>query len=582
MTDKELKKKFFDFFITKNHKLIRSSSLIPENDPTVLFTTAGMQPLVPYLIGEKHPEGKRLVNAQKCLRTIDIDEVGDATHHTFFEMLGNWSLGDYFKKETIEYSWEFLTEVLKLDKKNLAISIFGGNNDIKEYDEESEKYWLELGIPKERILKLEDNWWGPAGETGPCGPDTEIFYWTGEEKAPELFDEEDSRWVEIWNNVLMGYSKTKEGNYEELKQKNIDTGMGFERTLAVLNNLDDNYLTELFQPTIHKIEDISKKKYENYFKEFRIISDHIRSSVFLLGDQGDITPGNTGQAYILRRLIRRAIRFAKNIDIDKVFTNELAELIIDQYKEEYPELEENKDKILLELEKEEVQFNKTLEKGLKEFNKLIEKNNLDGKQAFNLFSTYGFPLEMTLELAKEKDLNLSKEDYEKEFIKHQELSRTASAGMFKGGLANDGEMSKKYHTATHLLQQALRDVLGNHVEQKGSNITEKRLRFDFSHDNKLTDEEKEKVENIVNEKIQKGLDISYEEMSIEDAKKNGAIGLFDSKYNEKVKVYSIGNYSKEICGGPHIKNTKELGVFKIKKEQSSSSGVRRIKAILTN
>ena len=582
MTDKELKKKFFDFFITKNHKLIRSSSLIPENDPTVLFTTAGMQPLVPYLMGEKHPEGKRLVNVQKCLRTKDIDEVGDTTHHTFFEMLGNWSLGDYFKKETIKYSWEFLTEILKLDKENLAISIFGGNNDIKEYDKESEKYWLELGIPKKRILKLSDNWWGLAGETGPCGPDTEIFYWTGKENAPEVFDEEDSRWVEIWNNVLMEYSKTKEGGYEELKQKNIDTGMGFERTLAVLNNLDDNYLTELFKPSIYKIEEISKKKYKDYLKEFRIIADHIRSSVFLLGDQSNITPGNTGQAYILRRLIRRAIRFARNIDINKLFTNELAELIIDQYKEEYPELEENKNKILLELEKEEVKFNKTLEKGLKEFNKLIEKNNLDGKQGFNLFSTYGFPLEMTLELAKEKGLNLSKEDYEKEFVKHQELSRTASAGMFKGGLADGSEISKKYHTATHLLQQALRDVLGNHIEQKGSNITEKRLRFDFSHDNKLTDEEKEKVENIVNEKIQEGLDISYEEMSIEEAKEKGAIGLFNNKYNEKVKVYSIENYSKEICGGPHVKNTKELGVFKIKKEQSSSSGVRRIKAILTN
>ncbi len=582
MTDKELKKKFFDFFITKNHKLINSASLIPENDPTVLFTTAGMQPLVPYLMGEKHPEGKRLVNVQKCLRTKDIDEVGDTTHHTFFEMLGNWSLGDYFKKETIKYSWEFLTEILKLDKENLAISIFGGNNDIKEYDKESEKYWLELGIPKKRILKLSDNWWGLAGETGPCGPDTEIFYWTGKENAPEVFDEEDSRWVEIWNNVLMEYSKTKEGGYEELKQKNIDTGMGFERTLAVLNNLDDNYLTELFKPSIYKIEEISKKKYKDYLKEFRIIADHIRSSVFLLGDQSNITPGNTGQAYILRRLIRRAIRFARNIDINKLFTNELAELIIDQYKEEYPELEENKNKILLELEKEEVKFNKTLEKGLKEFNKLIEKNNLDGKQGFNLFSTYGFPLEMTLELAKEKGLNLSKEDYEKEFVKHQELSRTASAGMFKGGLADGSEISKKYHTATHLLQQALRDVLGNHIEQKGSNITEKRLRFDFSHDNKLTDEEKEKVENIVNEKIQEGLDISYEEMSIEEAKEKGAIGLFNNKYNEKVKVYSIENYSKEICGGPHVKNTKELGVFKIKKEQSSSSGVRRIKAILTN
>ena len=580
MKGQELRNKFLKYFEGKEHKIISSASLIPENDPTVLFNTAGMQPLVPYLIGEKHPEGNRLTGSQKCWRTNDIDEVGDNTHHTFFEMLGNWSLGDYWKKEAIEYSWEFLIDILKLDKNKIAISIFGGNKDIKGYDKESEKYWLEIGINKERIRKLDDNWWETAGETGPCGPDTEIFYWTSTDAVPDSFDPEDNRWVEIWNNVFMEYNKTKEGKYIESEQKNIDTGMGLERTLAILNNIDDNYLTDLFIPIIEELENISNLKYKDNIKDFRIIIDHIRSATFLLADNANITPSNTGQGYVLRRIIRRIIRLANKLNIKESILIKLANIVIEEYKEDYNELEKNKEFIISELEKEEIKFSKTLEKGLKEFNKLIEKNILNGKEAFNLFATYGFPLEMTLELANEKGLKLSKEDYEQEFIKHQELSRTASAGMFKGGLADNSEISKKYHTATHLLHQALKDVLGDHVEQKGSNINDARLRFDFSHPNKMTEEEVNKVEELVNNKIKENLNISFIEMDIEDAKKEGAIGLFNNKYGEKVKVYSIGDYSKEICGGPHIENTKDLGIFKIKKESSSSSGIRRIKAIL--
>ena len=578
MTSKELKTKFLEYFEAKNHSIIDSASLVPENDPTVLFTTAGMHPLVPYLLGEKHPAGKRLANVQKCLRTGDIEEVGDSTHHTFFEMLGNWSLGDYFKKETIEYSLEFLLEVLKLDKNKLAISVFGGNKDIPDYDKESEAVWLKLGIPQTRITKVSDNWWGPAGQTGPCGPDTEIFYWTGNEPAPEIFDESDERWVEIWNNVLMQYNKTESGKFETLKQKNVDTGMGFERTLAALNGVGDNYLTELFQPIIQGIEKLSGQKYEEDTRSFRIIADHVRSAVFLLGD--GVIPSNKDQGYVLRRLIRRAIRFGKQLGIENDFVTALAKPTISYYGLDYRELQKKEDFILAELTKEESNFSKTLTKGLREFNKAADSRNLDEETAFKLFSTYGFPIEMTLELAKERGLELSEEKYKAEFARHQELSRTASVGLFKGGLADNSEMSKKYHTATHLLLQALRDVLGNHVTQKGSNINEKRLRFDFTHDSKMSDEEKKKVEEIVNNKIQEGLEVSFEEMTVEEAKQAGAIGVFDQKYGHKIKVYSAGNYSKEICGGPHVTNTSTLGKFRIAKESSSSAGVRRIKAIL--
>lgn len=581
MTSKELKTQFFKYFEARGHKIIDSASLLPDNDPTVLFITAGMQPLVPYLMGEKHPEGKRLANVQKCLRTDDIDEVGDATHHTFFEMLGNWSLGDYFKKEVIEFSTEFLLGILKLDRDKIGISIFGGNDDVKEPDIESENHWLDQGFDKKRIQHIKENWWGPAGQSGPCGPDTEMFYWTGEGNAPETFDENEAGWVEIWNDVLMQYNKTTDGKYETLKQQNIDTGMGLERTLAVLNGFDDNYLTELFQPIIKKIEELSDKQYEDDKRSFRIVADHIRSAVFLIGDPKGITPSNKDQGYVLRRLIRRAIRFAKNLGIDKNFSGELAETIIPIYQADYPELDKNKSFIISELNKEEEKFNETLEKGLQVFDKLSSQNKLDEKAAFVLFTTYGFPVEMTLEMAADKNIKLDKSKIDEELKQHQELSRTASAGMFKGGLADDSANTKRHHTAAHLMLEALRRVLGNHVEQKGSNINEDRIRFDFSHPDKLTDEQKQQVEDIVNEQIQRKLPVHFEEMSVEDAKKIGATGVFEHKYGDKVKVYFMGDFSKEICGGPHVDNTGDLGGFKIKKEQSSSAGVRRIKATLS-
>lgn len=615
MTSPELKKSFFEYFQSQNHKLISSASLIPENDPSVLFTTAGMHPLVPYLMGEKHPVGQRLVSVQKCLRTIDIEEVGDATHHTFFEMLGNWSLGDpaspdglgeagYFKEEAIKYSWEFLTEVLKLKKENLAVSIFGGNQDVPEYDHQSEKFWLDLGLSSDRIEKVKENWWGPAGQTGPCGPDTEIFYWTGQGEAPKVFHEDDDNWVEIWNNVIMQYDKTADAKYKALKQRNIDTGMGLERTLAVLNGFDDNYLTELWQPIIKQLEKLSGHKYEDDKKSFRIIADHIRSAVFILGDPRAIAPSNKDQGYVLRRLIRRAIRFAKKIDIKDGYIASLGTLFIAGYCVDYPELERNEIFIRTELQKEEEKFTKTLAKGLKEFDKkdiwsLTEiepgekipsvtkkekdKATVSGKLAFDLYQTYGFPIEMIEEEVKNRNLifgKKEKEDFEKEFKKHQELSRSASAGMFKGGLADDSVMATKYHTATHLLHQALKDVLGDTVEQRGSNINEQRLRFDFTYSEAMTDDQKTKVEDIVNQQIKFGLPIRYEEMSVAQAKEQGAVGLFDKKYGEKVKVYKIGTFSNEICGGPHVDNTNKLGEFRIKKEQSSSAGIRRIKAIL--
>ena len=577
MTYQELKNSFFEYFKKQNHQLIDSASLIPDNDPTVLFTTAGMHPLVPYLMGEKHPEGKRLVSVQKCLRTGDIDEVGDATHHTFFEMLGNWSLGDYFKKEAIEYSWEFLIKVLKLNPKKIGISIFGGNNDVTDYDKESEKFWLEVGVDSKMIDKVSANWWGPAGISGPCGPDTEMFYWVGEGEAPKQFHENENGWVEIWNDVLMEYNKTADGKFEKLSQKNIDTGMGLERTLAIINGLDDNYKTEIFEPIIKKIEELSSQKYEENKRAFRIIADHLRTAVFLLGDPKAVTPSNKDQGYILRRLIRRAVRHGKNLNINNNFCVEIARVIIEKYKKDYQELEKNQEFIIRELQKEENKFSATLEKGLREFNK---QKNIDGKIAFVLFSTYGFPLEMTEELAIENNIKINKEEFETEFKKHQDLSRTASAGMFKGGLADDNYNTKRHHSAAHLMLEALRLVLGSHVEQKGSNINQERIRFDFSHPDKMTDEQKKQVEDIVNKQIEKSMPIHFEEMSVAKAKEIGATGVFEHKYGEKVKVYFMGDFSKEICGGPHVDNTAELVSFKISKEESSSAGVRRIKAIL--
>ncbi|MDO8509035.1 MAG: alanine--tRNA ligase [Nanoarchaeota archaeon] len=594
-TREELIKEYNNFFKRKKHHEIPSASLIPENDPTVLFTTAGMHPLVPYLLGGKHPLGKRLVNVQKCIRTGDIDEVGDEVHHTFFEMLGNWSLGEYFKKEAIQYSYEFLTEVLKLDKDRLAVSVFGGDKRIPQLprDEESYKIWLSLGIPKERIAFLEGgvleskkNWWGPAGETGPCGPDTEMFYWRVKEKAPKKFDPDDERWVEIWNDVLMQYVKDEKGNYNLAKQKNVDTGMGVERTVAVLNGLTDNYLTSIFLPIINELEKISGRKYKGNEKAMRVIADHLRASVFILGDVRGIKPSNVGQGYVLRRLIRRAIRYGRLIGLENNFTVHMAKIILPIY-HDYQELARNHKFIYENLEEEENRFRETLEKGLKKFNELGNDKIISGKEAFLLFQSYGFPIEMTEELAEERGLKVDLESYNEEFKRHQDLSRTASAGVFKSGLADDSEAVRKLHTATHLLNEALRIVLGEDVRQRGSNITAERLRFDFNFSRKLTSEEIKKVEYLVNEKIKQGLEVVREEMPLNDALGSGAQGEFGMKYPELVSVYTVldkkeksGWFSKEICTGPHISNTKEIGNFRIIKEESSSAGVRRIKGVV--
>jgi len=592
ITASELRQKYIEFFKEKEHKQIASASLIPEHDPTVLFTTAGMHPLVPFLMGETHAQGKRLVDFQKCIRTGDIDEVGDAFHHTFFEMLGNWSLGDYFKKETIEWSFEFLTDKkwLGLPVEKLAVTCFAGDDDAPR-DEESAKIWKSLGIPEHKIIFLskDDNWWGPAGQIGPCGPCTEMFYYIGPGKSKEDSNPESQPdlWVEIWNDVFMQYNKTSDGNYEPLIQKNVDTGMGLERTLAVMNGLSDNYRTELFWPIIKKIEELSGKRYEENEKitiAMRIIADHIKASVMILGDENAVAPSNLDQGYILRRLIRRAIRQAKQIGIEKNFTVELAQVAARMMVKTYPELKEHELSIFDELKKEEEKFRQTLEKGEKEFKKMSKDKKIDGKEAFILFSTYGFPLEMTKEMAKEIGVEIDEEEYQNEFKKHQKLSKTAAEGRFKGGLADASEETKQLHTAAHLLLAALRKVLGDHVVQRGSNITPERLRFDFSHTEKMTDEQKAEVEKLVNEAIRKDYPISYEEMTLDEAKKQGAMGVFESKYGEKVKVYTVGEgddiFSKEICGGPHVTHTGELGKFRIKKEQSSSAGVRRIKAVL--
>lgn len=562
MTSNELRKKYLKFFEAKGHKIIPSASLVPENDPTVLFTTAGMHPLVPYLMGEKHPAGNRLTDVQKCIRTGDIDEVGDNTHLTFFEMLGNWSLGDYFKNEAIEWSFEFLTKELNLDKNRLAVSVFAGDSDAP-FDNEAFEKWKSLGISEKRIAKLpkKNNWWGPAGETGPCGPDTEIFYWTGNsEEMPESFNDDNSNWVEIWNNVFMEYNKTKDGKFEPLAQKNVDTGMGLERTVMVLNDQKSVFETDVFVPLMTEVS-----RFNLDSKAQKIIVDHIKASVFILSE--GITPGNTGRDYVLRRLIRRAVRFGKDLDLTS-----LAQKVIEIYKDVYLELLKNKEKIISELKLEKERFEKTLEKGLKEFEK--------GTDPFILFTTYGFPIELVKEIAKEQGKIIDEEKFNDEMKKHQELSRTSSAGMFKGGLADAGEETKKLHTATHLLRRALEIVLGEEIMQKGSNITPERLRFDFGFSRKLTPEEIQKVENLVNKKIAEDLPVSFEEMTVDEAKQKGAVGVFDSKYGEKVKVYTIANFSQEICGGPHVSNTSELGKFKIQKEEAVSAGVRRIKAII--
>ena len=574
---------YIDFFISKGHKQIPSAPVVPENDNTVLFNTAGMQPLIPYLSGKEHPYGKRLVDYQKCIRTNDLDEVGDSYHHTFFEMLGNWSLGDYFKKEAITWSFEFLTKVLNIPVERLAVTVFEGN-EIAPKDTEAKELWMSLGIKEERICETkEDNWWPNLEMPGLCGPDSEMFYFRSNDEIPEKFDPEDNRWVEIWNDVFMQYDHKEDGTIEPLKHKNVDTGMGLERVTAILEGVNDNYLSSIWKDVIEKICEISNTKYEDNKQSIRIIADHIRTSVFISADYSGIKPSNVGQGYILRRLIRRSIRHAKkvNIDISSNWDIEIAKLIINKYKKYYKELEENENVVYEVLTNEKNKFNKTIEKGLREFEKVTKDNNdIDATTAFKLYDTYGFPLELTVELAHEKNIKVDEKGFEEKFKAHQELSRTSSAGQFKGGLGGNGEIETKYHTATHLLNAALKEVLGPDVHQRGSNITAERMRFDFNCDHKLSDEEKEKIENLVNTWIKESIPVTSEEMNKDEAIKSGAECMFIEKYPDIVTVYSIGNVSKELCGGPHVKNTSELGHFKIKKEEASSAGVRRIKAIL--
>lgn len=576
---------YINYFVSKGHKQIPSSPVVPENDSSVLFNTAGMQPLIPYLMGEPHPYGTRLCDYQKCVRTNDLDEVGDKTHHTFFEMLGNWSLGDYFKKESITYSFEFLTEVLNLPIEKLAVTVFEGDKDIPR-DNVSAEIWKNLGISEDKIAFLgkDDNFW-IAGETGPCGGDTEIFYFRSNDKVPDKYDPNDSRWVEIWNNVFMEFYKDENGKVTELPKKNVDTGMGLERITAVVEGVDDNYKTSIWKNIIATIEEISNKKYANNEVSMRIIADHIRTAVFISSDPASIKPSNTDQGYILRRLIRRAIRHAKKLEIDlnSNWEEKIANVIIEEYKNYYPEVINNKDVVLEVLKTEKVKFGRTLEKGLKEFEKMtsnLSEKKLNKDLAFKLYDTYGFPIELTKELADELNIEVDVDGFKEKFKAHQELSRKGMGTKFKGGLASTSDINIKYHTATHLLNAALKQVLGSHVHQKGSNITEERMRFDFSHDSKMTPEQIKQTEDLVNKYIEMGLTVTRKEMSKEEAIKSGAECMFIDKYPDIVTVYFIGDVSKELCGGPHVNNTNELGHFKITKEEASSAGVRRIKAIL--
>ncbi len=580
LTAKELKSKFLEFFRERGHAIIPSAPLIPEHDPTTLFISAGMHPLKPFLLGQPHPQGKRLADVQRCLRTGDIEDVGDDTHLTFFEMIGNWSLGDYFKKEAITWSYEFLTKVLGYDPGKIHVTVFAGDKDAPR-DDEAANTWLSLGIPKSRIyfLPKEDNWWH-SGETGPCGPDTEIFIDSGKPKCGK-----DCRpgcgcgkYFEIWNNVFMEYNRTKDGKYEKLAQKNVDTGMGVERTIATINGKKSVYDTELFIPLIKLVKESAKKHDE---KSIRIIVDHIRAATFILGDERGVAPSNVDQGYVLRRLIRRAIRHARLLGIEKGLLKKLAIEVIKMYSDDYPILARKQGFVLQELEREENKFLNTLDRGLRMFEKLSRnKKELSGKDAFLLYQSYGFPIEMTVELASEKGLKVDVSGFNEEYRKHQELSRASAQKKFVGGLADTSEASIKLHTATHLLNEALRRVVSKDIKQRGSNITPERLRFDFNFHRKLTKEELKKVEDLVNEQIKKGLPVRREVMTFEQAKALGAQAEFEAKYGDKVSVYFIGDFSKEICAGPHVKNTKELGTFKIIKEESVAAGVRRIRAVL--
>ncbi len=591
ITSEFLREKYLGFFAERGHAVIQSASLIPENDPSVLFTTAGMHPLIPYLMGQSHPKGHRLTDVQKCVRTGDIEEVGDDSHLTFFEMLGNWSLGDYFNHQSIKWSYEFLTskKYLGLDPDRISVTVFAGDDDAPR-DEDSAKVWEECGIPKERIYYLpkKHNWW-IAGTTGPCGPDTEIFWDTGKPACSDHCDPscDCGKYLEIWNNVFMQFNRQADGTYLPLTQKNVDTGMGLERTVCVLNGFKSVYDIDLFQGAFAKIEELSGKKYNSdpkTMRAMRIIADHVRTSTFLLGDPVGVVPSNVDQGYVLRRLIRRAVRMANSLGMSKGSIAEIAKVYIDVYKDVYPELTQNHDKIIDELNKEEDKFSKTLVAGEKEFTKVIshiQGNVVPGGTAFKLYDTFGFPIEMTEELAAENGYTVDVEGFKQKFAEHQAKSHAGSEQRFKGGMAEGGGIETTYlHTATHLLQAALRKVLGDEVKQKGSNITPERLRFDFSFSRPMTAEEIAETQRLVNDAIQRDLPINCEEMPVEEARKTGAIGLFGDKYGEVVKVYTMGDFSKEICGGPHAEHTGQLGHFVIQKEQSSSSGVRRIKAIL--
>ncbi len=601
MNANELRSKYIEFFKSKNHVEISGQSLIPENDPSVLFTTAGMHPLVPYLLGEPHPAGTRLTDYQKCIRTGDIDEVGDPSHLTCFEMLGNWSLGDYFKKESIAFSYEFLTSPkwLGLDSRKISVTVFAGDENAPR-DEEAAQAWKDNGMQEDKIayLPASDNWWA-AGPTGPCGPDTEIFYWVGEGFPPVGSNKgtDSANWMEIWNNVFMQFNRIDEKTLEPLPKKNVDTGMGLERTNCILQGKTSVYLTEVFEPIIKIIENLSGYKYgtnEEKDCSVRIIADHSRSATFILGDQKGVTPDRVGAGYVLRRLIRRAVRHGMKLGIEKDFMSEVAEVVVENFKNAYPELEQNKEKITSELAKEEAKFRVTLKKGEAEFQKMLPNLNknpkkiISGKVAYNLYETYGYPLELTQELGKENGFTVDIDGFKEAERKHQEASKTAEAGKAKGGIAEQSEIATKYHTATHLLQQALVDVLGEQVAQKGSNINSERMRFDFTFERAMTKEEIQKVQDIVNEKIKEDLPVTMEVMTLDEAKKEGARALFVNKYGEQVKVYTIGRdskkdwYSKEVCGGPHVQHTAQIGDFKIVKEQSSSAGVRRIKAVISD
>ena len=601
MNANELRSKYIEFFKSKNHVEISGQSLIPENDPSVLFTTAGMHPLVPYLLGEKHPAGTRLTDYQKCVRTGDIDEVGDPSHLTCFEMLGNWSLGDYFKKDSIAYSYEFLTskDWLALDPRKISVTVFAGDDNAPR-DEDAANFWKAVGMPEDKIayLPASDNWWA-AGPTGPCGPDTEIFYWVGEGLPPAGSNKgtDSANWMEIWNNVFMQFNRVDEKTLVPLPKQNVDTGMGLERTNCILQGKKSVYLTEVFQPIIQKIGELAGGYVygtdEEKDKSVRIIADHSRSSVFILGDQKGVTPDRVGAGYVLRRLIRRAVRHGMKLGIDKDFMAEVAAVVVENFKNAYPELEQNSAKVYKELTAEEAKFRQTLKKGEAEFQKMLPnlmknpKKIISGKVAYNLYETYGYPLELTQELGAENGFTVDVEGFKEAERKHQEASKTAEAGKAKGGIAEQSEAATKYHTATHLLQQALVTVLGPQVSQKGSNINAERMRFDFTFERPMTPEEIKKVEAIVNEKIKEDLPVTMEVMPLADAQAAGARALFTNKYGEDVKVYTIGRdvkndwFSKEVCGGPHVQHTAQIGDFKIEKEQSSSAGVRRIRATIS-